>query len=160
MKVRDLMTTNVACVRSGESLGVAARVMWERDCGAIPVVDDETGKRVVGMITDRDICMAAWSKDRPLISIQVREAMASRVVGCSPDDNLADVEELMQTKQVRRIPVVGDENELFGILSLADLAKGATAAALYGERPAASEIASTLGSIVQPRFTDGLQAQS
>jgi CBS-domain-containing membrane protein len=151
MKVRDLMTANVSCVRSSESLSVAARVMWDRDCGAIPVVDDERGKYVVGMLTDRDICMAAWSKDQPLSAIPVREAMASSVIGCSPDDNLTDVEALMQTKQLRRIPVVDEENELFGILSLADIARSAAAPFARGEKPAPSEIASTLGRIVQPR---------
>jgi CBS domain-containing protein len=152
MKVSDLMTSNVACVRSGESLSTAARVMWDCDCGATPVVDDDTGERVVGMITDRDICMATWSKDRSPSAIRVADAMTRDVWSCGPNDSLMSAESLMRSKQIRRIPVVDENQKLLGILCLADIAKRGKGgiSAIGGELPS-SEIASTLAGIVEPR---------
>lgn len=154
MKVRDLMTTQVACVKDQEPLSAAARLMWECDCGAIPV-EDSTGGRIVGMITDRDICMAAWSKDRPPSAILVWEAMSQDLFHVAPDDSLSSAGALMRSRQIRRVPVLEANGKLVGILSLADVV---TQLPRPGARSAVTEltptdIAGTLANICQPRAT-------
>lgn len=160
MKVADVMTKNVACVRMNEACSTAAQIMWDHDCGAVPVLD-ETGERVVGMITDRDICMACWSHSRGPQEIFVSEAMSRDVSSCSPEDTLAKAEELMRTRQVRRVPVLEAGDRLVGLVSLADIArKGARAGGRPGAREIApEEIAATLANICEPRaFTQSSAA--
>ena len=155
MKVSEVMTTQVAAVRSDESLGTAARLMWECDCGALPVLDD-TGERLIGMLTDRDICMAAWSKDRAPSAILVSEAMAREVFRCGPNDSIGYAENLMRAKQIRRLPVTDTNERLIGILSIADIVRrGKTGNVVGVAELAPSEITSTLASIVQPRQNGG-----
>ncbi len=154
MKVREVMTTNVACVRKDDSLSTAAQLMWDSDCGSIPV-KEEGSERVVGMITDRDICMATWSQDRPPSSIPVWEAMSSELYFSSPDETVSSAESLMRSRQVRRVPVLDDGQKLVGILSLADIA---IAPQRKGTRRdtsefAPAEVAETLAGICQPRGT-------
>jgi CBS domain-containing protein len=115
MKVKELMTTDVVSVNQTESLSEAARLMWERDCGAIPVLDI-VSERILGMITDRDICMALWSKDRPASTIRVSEVTSRGLYACNQDDSVTSAEKLMRMKQVRRIPVLDQHDELVGIL--------------------------------------------
>jgi CBS domain-containing protein len=124
MDVQQIMTMNVACVRSGDTLSAAARLMWDCDCGSVPVVDP-TNDEVVGIITDRDICIATWSRDQQPSSISVSEAMSSDVVTCLATDSIASVESLMHSKQVRRVPVVDRHRRLVGIVSLGDIAVAA-----------------------------------
>jgi CBS domain-containing protein len=144
------MTKNVSSVQSGDSLSKAAKIMWDCDCGAIPVVED--GGRAVGMITDRDICMAAWTQDRALSTISIPQAMSQAIYSCSPDDSLAAAEEVMRSRQVRRLPVLDAEGRLQGIISLADIVRAAERD--QGRRTkdvVSDEVASTLAHICQPR---------
>lgn len=120
MRVRDIMTTPVHACRVGDPANEAARLMWERNCGAIPVVQEEG--RVVGIITDRDLCMAAYTQGRPLASILVETAMARRVYCCRADDTVGDALAVMRDHEVRRLPVVDEDGRLVGLLSLDDLA--------------------------------------
>jgi CBS domain-containing protein len=120
MKVEDLMSKDVMTIRPHETANEAARLMWECDCGAVPVVDEN--RRVVGIVTDRDICMAAYTQGRPLYHIQVEAAMTRDPRTCSPDDPIDAAEAIMQQSQVRRLPVVDDYNTIVGILSLNDIA--------------------------------------
>jgi CBS domain-containing protein len=94
--------------------------MWDYDCGVLPVVNDE-GK-VTGMITDRDICMAALTQGRPLHELLVNLAMAKHVIAVAPEQTLGDVEQLMTRHQIRRLPVVDAANHPLGVISLNDLA--------------------------------------
>ena len=154
MRVSDLMTTNVAAVRAHEPLSAAARMMWDCDCGAVPVLASDS-KRVIGMLTDRDICMATWSKDRAPSTIRAEDAMSRQVFGCSPTDSLLSAETLMRSKKIRRIPVIDSNQELVGILSLADIVRQAGRVGTAGTRAATSdlaphEITSTLADICQP----------
>ncbi len=159
MKVMDIMTTNVVSIRQSEPLSVAARLMWECDCGAVPVVgvDDE---QIVGMITDRDICMATWTKDRAPSAILVSEATSRDLYACRDDDTIAAAEELMRSKQVRRIPVLNRQRRLVGILSLADIAKayGRALGEPNARELAPAEIAATLELICTPRANPQPQA--
>jgi CBS domain-containing protein len=129
MLVEDLMTRNPASVRSDQTLALAARLMWDCDCGSLPVVDDN-GK-VLGMLTDRDICMATWSRGLAPGAISVREVMSENPISCQPRDAIARVESAMRTNQIRRLPVVDSEQRLLGILSLADIARAAGATSKF-----------------------------
>ena len=90
MHVSDLMTRNVATVRSSDSLATAARLMWDCDCGSLPVLSD--GNQVSAVITDRDICMTALFQDKALSAIQVAQAMSKKLHFCAPDDSVSSVE--------------------------------------------------------------------
>jgi CBS-domain-containing membrane protein len=120
MKIESLMTTDVRVCFATSSLADAARAMWEGDCGCVPVLDEDA--RVVGMLTDRDICMAAWTQGRPLAELTVPSAMSCKVIACKCGDRVEDVEELMRQHQVRRVPVLDADGRLEGLVSLADLA--------------------------------------
>ena len=106
-----------------EPLDRAAKLMWESDCGSAPVLDQNG--RVVGMITDRDVCMAAYTQAQLLGRIPVSQAMSAELYSCKPEEDLDKVEKRMRFHQVRRLPVVDDEGLLRGILSLADIAQRA-----------------------------------
>ena len=123
MKIEQLMTRSVQTIGPDERLDRAAQLMWENDCGCLPVVDGEL--HVIGMITDRDICMAAWTQGRALWELPVRGAMSSRVVTVTPTDATSRAHRLMQEHQVRRVPVVNGDALLVGLVSLNDLALAA-----------------------------------
>ena len=144
MKVEQLMTKDVHTCRPTDTLDVVAQILWDRDCGALPVVADDDSGRVVGMITDRDVCMAAYTQGRALKEVEVGSAMSSPVVVCAPSSLVQEALESMGSAQVRRLPVVDDANHLLGLLSLADVARngGAKSSAKAGE---------TLSVIAQPR---------
>ncbi|HXT99949.1 MAG TPA: CBS domain-containing protein, partial [Polyangia bacterium] len=94
MKIRDLMTKQVASVRATDSTAVAARLMWDGDCGAVPVLDGEG--RAIAMLTDRDICMAALMRDRAPSAIPVSDAMSRTLQSCGPDDAVSTAERMMR----------------------------------------------------------------
>lgn len=126
MKVQDVMTYDVQSCRPEANLAEAAMQMWRGDFGALPVVT--TAGKVVGMITDRDICMAAATKHRDTASIRVKEVISGKVYGCSPDTDIREALKIMQRKQVRRLPIISAEDgRLKGILSMNDLALKARA---------------------------------
>jgi CBS domain-containing protein len=120
MKVHDLMTGNVHCVAIDHSLNEAAQIMWEHDCGSVPVVDADN--RVVGMVTDRDIAMASYINGKSLVDMPVSTVQSRQLVCCKPGDDIKDVELKMQVNQVHRIPVIGEHLEPLGIVSLNDIA--------------------------------------
>ena len=93
--------------------------------GVIPVVNHEGA--VVGMVTDRDLCMAAYTQGKPLGEIPVSTAMARDVFGCRPQDSIESVEHLMRDKHIRRVPVIDAEGRLVGLISLNDIVRDAAA---------------------------------
>ena len=119
------MTYNVQSCRPESNLAEAAMKMWRGDFGILPVVAD--GQKVVGMITDRDICMAAATKHRDPANIRVKEVISGKVYGCSPDTDIREALKIMQQKRVRRLPIISAEDgRLQGILSMNDVALKAT----------------------------------
>jgi CBS domain-containing protein len=118
MKVRDVMTPTVQTCMPETSLATAAIMMWESDCGVLPVVN--VSGNVVGMITDRDICMGAATKQRDPSTIAVSEVISGKAYGCEPDDDVRQALETMKEKRVRRLPVIDAEGKLQGILSMND----------------------------------------
>ena len=120
MKVQDVMTDEVRSCAPETNLATVAMQMWRGDFGAMPVV---AGRKVVGMITDRDICMAAATKHRDPANIRVKEVISGQVYGCSCDTDIHEALKMMQQKQVRRLPIISAEDgRLQGILSMNDVA--------------------------------------
>ena len=120
MRAQDLMSHPAITCHVNDDLNVPAKLMWEHDCGTIAVVRDD-GK-LAGMITDRDICMAAYTQGRPLGEIPVNAVMAKHVISANPDQKLGEVEELMAENRVRRIPIIDSDRMPVGVLSVNDLA--------------------------------------
>ena len=120
MIVKDLMSEHVHCCSPSDSLQRAAELMWNGDCGAVPVVDDQS--HVVGIVTDRDVCMHALMSGRPLQDCTVADAMSSDVCSCGASDSIEAAQTLMRRRRVRRLPVVDGDHHLIGILSINDLA--------------------------------------
>jgi CBS domain-containing protein len=118
MKVMDAMTRNVAACSQDDSLNRAAQLMWEADCGCIPVLDASGDVR--GIITDRDVCMAAYTQGLSLQQIPVRRAMSTVVHTCGPEDTIESALALMRRNKVRRVPVT-DGVRPVGMLSLSDV---------------------------------------
>jgi CBS-domain-containing membrane protein len=148
MKVSELMTTEVRACNPHDTLNRAAQLMWENDCGAIPVVD--SGGKVIGMLTDRDVCMAAYTRGVPLAHARVENAMSPDVSTCIATDTIAIAAERMRQRQVRRLPVIDDDGVLIGILSLSDIVREADSnrASKSRKRPIKdSELIETLGAI-------------
>lgn len=153
MRIEQLMTKSVATCTPDDSLEQAARVMWERDCGFVPVVEGaDGGARVVGVVTDRDTCMAAYTRGRGLAEIRIGDVMSRSVRSCQPGQDVAEAEEAMREAQIHRLPVIDDAGQLLGVISLADIAREASRGA-GSKRPQVSpqEIGETLARIRQPR---------
>jgi len=120
------MTYDVQTCRPETNLADAAMRRWRNDCGVLPIIAD--GQKVVGMITDRDICMATATKHRDPANIRVKEVMSGKVYGCSCDTDIHEVPKIMQQRQVRRLPIMSAEDgRLQGILSMNDVALKAQA---------------------------------
>jgi CBS domain-containing protein len=151
MNASELMTTNVKSCSASDTLQRAAQIMWENDCGAVPVVNADN--RVVGMITDRDICMAAYTQGRPLWQIPISSAMANKVHGVRETDPLEMVEMLMRRVQVRRVPVLDGDGRLSGILSMNDLARRAHRSLGRKNGLSGDSVVQTLAAICEPRAT-------
>jgi len=151
MKIAQVMTRSVKTCRPSDSLNTAAQLMWEADCGSVPVVNDEGV--VVGFLTDRDICMAAYTQGGALHALRVESAMARKVISCRPEDPVSAVETLMRENQVRRLSVVDAYGKLVGIISLNDIAVEAERERSGGGKAEISddEIGQTLGMICQHR---------
>jgi CBS domain-containing protein len=121
LKVNELMTRDVHCCAASDTLERAAELMWRHDCGCVPVVDERS--HVVGMLTDRDICMAAYRRRVPLSEVLVGDAMSGEAYTCSAEQPVGVAEKLMQTRQVRRVMVTEPSGKLVGLLSIADIAR-------------------------------------
>jgi CBS domain-containing protein len=119
MRAQEIMSQKLAICYLEDDLNRAAQLMWEGDCGAVPVLDGEG--HAVAMVTDRDICMAAYTQGKPLREIRVCSAMSKTLYSCRPDDSLEQVAALMRQHRVRRLPVLDREDRPVGIISLTDL---------------------------------------
>jgi CBS-domain-containing membrane protein len=150
MRAQDLMSHPAITCHVNDTLQTAAQLMWDHDCGALPVVTDE-GK-VTGVITDRDICMAAYTQGRSLDALLVNSAMGRHVVAAKPDDRLETIEHLMIEHQVRRVPVVDAAGAAVGMVSLNDLAQ-ACFAPQSRTKQGPENVAHTLAAIGRPRST-------
>lgn len=147
MRVERAMTKNVFTCLAHQTLEQAARTMWEADIGCLVVIDDE--RRPIGVITDRDIAMAAYTRGVALRDALIGSAMSQKVITARPDTRLGELESLMQAEQVRRVPVIEPNGTLVGIVTLGDLARTAQAGPLG--IPAIPGVAKTLRSVSERR---------
>jgi CBS domain-containing protein len=148
MKVEELMSRDVVTCATHDDLATVAKQMWDRDCGVVPVVDAD--RRVVGMITDRDICMSAWMRAQPVVRLTVADAMCRQVAECSPGDEVVNALAILRERQVHRLPVTDSRGRLVGLLSLSDVARAAADARKRSQVPLET-LASTLAAICEPR---------
>jgi CBS domain-containing protein len=146
MHIKELMSQPAITCTERDHLDVPARLMWEYDCGVIPVVDDDG--RLCGVVTDRDICMAAYTNGQPLHAIPVTRAMATEVMACHPDDAVEHAEQLMRDAQIRRVPIIDADGRPQGIVSVNDIAR----ATARGKKSSIDrELVSTMAAICEPR---------
>ncbi len=117
--IRDVMTPNPACVSEKDSIREVARIMAREDTGVVPVVD---GKKVIGMITDRDIVVRLVAEGKDPSNAKVNEAMTKNVRSIKEDSTINDALQVMSNAQIRRVPVVNNNNEIIGIVSMKDIA--------------------------------------
>jgi len=148
MNVEDVMTTNVSTCSPETNLAAATEIMWKADCGILPVVDNSG--RVIGVITDRDICVALGTRDRLASEIRVSDVITDNLFACSPVSDIHDALETMRRKRVRRLIAVAPEGTVAGILSLDDVAAAAQAIS-SAARPelTLNDVALTLKAITQ-----------
>ena len=121
MRVKHAMTKDPSCCLPSDKAPKAASIMRNEDTGIVPVIDNEQSQRVVGVVTDRDLCMNIVAEGRDPNSVSVEACMTTVVVTCSPNDSIEKITELMKQNQIRRVPVVDDQGRLQGIVSMADL---------------------------------------
>jgi CBS domain-containing protein len=119
MQVQDIMVHHAKSCRPDTSLAEAVEIMWNNDCGALPILDN-AGK-VVGMITDRNVCIALGTRNRLPSEIKVSEVASREIYTCAPQDDVRAALYTMQIQKVRRLPVVDDDGMLQGILCLDDI---------------------------------------
>ena len=148
MKVADVMNPTVIACSPQDLLSRAAQIMWDADCGCVPVVESE---RLVGIVTDRDLCMAGYTQGRSLAQIPVGAAMAKRLFTCRASDALSEVFDVMAENGLRRVPVVDGEGRLVGLLSLADAFQAANREKTKKRLELADRLFETLVRVTKPR---------
>ena len=121
MRVRHVMTKNPQCCVPSDAAPRAAGIMRDEDTGVVPVIDNEQSLKIVGVVTDRDLCMNVVAEGRDPATVAVETCMTKVVVTCSPNDSVAKATELMKDNQIRRVPVVDEQGRLQGIVAMADL---------------------------------------
>ena len=119
MKAQEIMSKNPRSVTPETAIVDAAKLMKSEDVGVLPVVESASSRRLLGVVTDRDIAIRVVAEGKT--SASVRDAMTPGVKSCKPGDSVKDVMALMGREQVRRVPIVDDRGELVGIVSQADI---------------------------------------
>jgi CBS domain-containing protein len=114
-----VMNKPVIFCHPDDNLAIAGALLWEHNCGALPVVDNDG--RLQGMITDRDICIALTTRNMLAADIFVSEVMSTNISSCSADNSINDAVKMMRNAKVRRVPVVDRDHKLIGIISLTDI---------------------------------------
>lgn len=157
MRVENLMTRPVFVCGPNDFLSAAARLMWDHNVGSVVVQD---GDRIVGMLTDRDVCMGAYTTGMPLWAIRVRNSMTPDPVTLREDASIAIAERVMREFGVRRLPIVDKAGRLVGLLSVDDLAREAKRE--WGHEEIAvtgDEVAETIASVTEAHRADRLLVQ-
>ena len=125
MKVKDIMTKNPACCSADDGLQSVAKMMADNDCGCIPIVEDTSSNKPIGIVTDRDISIRAVAEGKNPLDLTARDVMTGNVVTVTPDTSVEDCCNLMEKNQIRRIAVVDGSGACCGIVAQADIAVNA-----------------------------------
>lgn len=123
MRISEAMHSGVTWVDPGTPISDIAKMMRDQDIGAIPVGEND---RLIGMVTDRDICCRGLGNGKNLKKLTARDVMSIPILYCKADDDLADAVSIMKTTKVRRLPVINEQKRLVGMLSLGDVWQNAT----------------------------------
>ena len=123
MKVKDMMTSDPACCTSDTALPEVARMMIDKDCGEIPVVENKSSKIPVGVVTDRDIVCRTVANGLNPLDLTAADCMTKPIVTVTPDMSLEECCRIMEEKLIRRVPVVDDRGACVGMLAVADVAR-------------------------------------
>ncbi len=121
--VQEIMTKNPACATPEMSLTEVAQLMRKHDCGEIPVVYSFSDKKILGVITDRDICIRAVAMGLNPLSMNVEECMSYPAISVKATTTIEDCCQIMEDNQIRRIPVLDEKENCCGIISLSDIAR-------------------------------------
>ncbi len=143
MRVREVMTSDPVCCLTTDSAQHVAGILRKLNVGAIPVVTDHESRRLIGIITDRDLCCSVVANGLNPQSTPIEKFISKNPVACREGENLDDCERLMQERQVRRIPIVDGDGRVIGIVSLADLA--------LKDRP--ERVAKTVAEVSKPQWS-------
>jgi len=122
MKIREAMSPNPVCCLPTDSAQRVARTMCDHNVGSIPVVLNQDSRKLVGVITDRDLCCSVIANGLDPKSVTIEKFMTLNPVICREGENVENCERLMQEHQIRRIPIVDAEDRVIGIVAQADLA--------------------------------------
>jgi CBS domain-containing protein len=122
MKIREIMSSNPVCCVPGDTAQKVAKMLRDENVGAVPVVEDQQSHKLVGMITDRDLCCSVVAGGLDPKTTSIESFISAELVTCRDGDNLEKCEKAMQEHQVRRIPIVDGDGRCIGIVSQADLA--------------------------------------
>lgn len=121
MRVSEVMTQDPVCCIRTTSVMNAAGMLREFDVGILPVIDDLVRRKLIGVVTDRDLCLMALGELHDPTLTTVEDCMATDVVTCTPDTDVREVLAAMAKRQVRRVPVVNRDNTVRGIVGISDL---------------------------------------
>lgn len=132
MQVREIMTAQPVACAADDRVVTAAKIMMDRECGAVPVVDDQRLRHVIGIVTDRDIVYRLVARERNPLDAVVADCMTAHVCTVRPYDDVEDVAQMMEDKQIRRVVVVDETGRLAGIVATADLARKTHEEAMVG----------------------------
>lgn len=121
-KCSEVMTREPACCEPGDLITRVAGMMKREDVGSVPVVDSHEDKKLIGMVTDRDIVIRVLAEGASVERATVRDAMTANPIACGENDDVQRAVEQMADRQVRRMPIVDDQGRLTGIISQADVA--------------------------------------
>jgi CBS domain-containing protein len=121
MNIKDIMTMNPSYCVSGDPTTVAASIMKEKNVGIVPIIKSDVDHKLIGVVTDRDLCLAVVAQNLQADTVKVQQCMTTFIVTVRPDDDLQKAMKLMSENQVRRIPVVNQEGMLEGMVATADI---------------------------------------
>jgi CBS domain-containing protein len=158
MKVKDVMVATVATCRADTNLGAAVELMWNRNCGFLPIVNEQGN--VTGVITDRDVCIALGTRNRLAGEVTAGEVSTGRLCTCKPEDDVRIALDTMAREHVRRLPVLTANGQPAGILSMDDLVLHAeTAQRLKNPELPLEVVAASLQKLYQPQLPQIVRGQ-
>ena len=119
MKVKKAMTRNIGTCKANESLAHAVGIMWQKDCGVVPIVNEENA--AIGIITDRDVSVAVAARNRTASEIMIGDVINGKPISCSQEDSVKSALKKMRKHKVKRLPVLEKNGTLVGVITIADL---------------------------------------